>query len=566
MDRDAAGVSRNRFPYTRGNIKTAGQPARPGRHLTPGSLRSRAAATGRALTAFAMVAALVLATLAAIGVAVSIGIWTYNVKNLYDQVNQLEAELAMISGNGTTFFDDTWVMANGPQPGRKFMFNASLVAMGIKRNFALPDADGIILLEETFDPVFAENEFAIVGEFDTTTRIEFDLSLIPGSTTYVYSWPNKAGTVALLSDIIGILINGSSFFDSSFQILNDPDATKIAMFYAGDIPTGTTQQFAFPPLNGTLALTAGAQTISDKTLDNTNSLTIVDSSFVMEEVAGGNAVFFNADALTGNQTASFPDLTGTFAYTDGAQTISDKTLDNTNSLTIVDSNLAIQDTAGGNSLRFDADALTADRAVAAPDLDGDMLVVTAAGFVNFGTTLRFGDSTTNLYQVGDSTARVDFDLSAVSTATTRTASFQDKDCTLACLDDVTNGTFVDAGTWSPNISDVSGSLGGSPSVAYAVYTQTKSVVTASVWIEGLDSAASAVDVGFRLTLPVPRSGAFADRMEANGIGAATGDTSLDGDPLSVKAVVGAQKVLVEWRTANNGAVAINVQFSFTYTI
>jgi hypothetical protein len=55
-------------------------------------------------------------------------------------------------------------------------------------------------------------------------------------------------------------------------------------------------------------------------------------------------------------------------------------------------------------------------------------------------------------------------------------------------------------------------------------------------------------------------------MEANGIGAATGDTSLDGDPLSVKAAVGAQKVLVEWRTANNGAVAINVQFSFTYTI
>jgi len=354
------------------------------RHLTPGSIKSRAATTFNWLMNIIATIGLILAILAVIGVAVTTALWVYNVHDLDDEISQLSKEIDIINaslpdGNGTVVFDDEWIMANGPEPSRKFMLNASLVSMGIKRNYAVPDTDGIFLLEETFVPVFLENEFAVVGEFDETTRMEFDLSLIPGATTHTYSWPNKDGTVAMVSDIVAILVNGSDFLDSSFHIVNDPDMTKVAMFYAGNITTGTTRQYTFPNINGTLALTTGVQTLSDKTIDNTNSITVIDSNFAIEESAGSNAVLFDADALTTDRIVLFPDLAGTFVYTDGAQTISDKILDNTNSITVVDSNLAIEDTAGGNSELFDADALTTDR----------------------------------------------------------TTSFQDKDCTMACLDDIT---------------------------------------------------------------------------------------------------------------------------------
>lgn len=60
----------------------------------------------------------------------------------------------------------------------------------------------------------------------------------------------------------------TSFFDDNeFAIFDNLDSTKIAVFRADGIATGTTRTYTFPNLTGFITLTDGAQELADKTLD-----------------------------------------------------------------------------------------------------------------------------------------------------------------------------------------------------------------------------------------------------------------------------------------------------------
>jgi len=48
---------------------------------------------------------------------------------------------------------------------------------------------------------FTDSEFVIVSAADTSKKAKFDMSLITTSTTRTYTWQDKNGTIALLSDI-----------------------------------------------------------------------------------------------------------------------------------------------------------------------------------------------------------------------------------------------------------------------------------------------------------------------------------------------------------------------------
>tara|TARA_R100000655_G_scaffold32644_1_gene64552 strand:+ start:1650 stop:2963 length:1314 start_codon:yes stop_codon:yes gene_type:complete len=48
---------------------------------------------------------------------------------------------------------------------------------------------------------FTDSEFTIVSAVDTSKRAKFDVSLVTASTTRTYTYPDKSGTFALLSDV-----------------------------------------------------------------------------------------------------------------------------------------------------------------------------------------------------------------------------------------------------------------------------------------------------------------------------------------------------------------------------
>ena len=278
----------------------------------------------------------VFTVMAVVGLGVTTGLWQYNVNQLYDKdkqqqqrIAELEAQIQAINaslpaGNGTVFFDDTWVMANGAQPGRKFMFDAGQITVGTKETFIWPNVSGTVALQQTLPPaqtVFPEDEFAITGVADSR-RIEFDLSLLTPGAFRLYSTPNKNGVLALISDVVAIAGNTSVFSVASFGLIGDPD-TSIHMMFSDDLlQTDTNYTYIFPDAQGAdaeLVSTGGAQTLSGKTLDDSNTIEVVDSNLAILGTGGGNAAFFDANALSSDRTFDFPNVDMTFIGREGSQ-------------------------------------------------------------------------------------------------------------------------------------------------------------------------------------------------------------------------------------------------------
>jgi hypothetical protein len=284
-------------------------------------------------------------------------------------------------------------------------------------------------------------------------------------TNRTFSFPDLDGTLVLttgaqtLSDKTVDNSNNITVVDSNF-VIEDTAGGNSALFDANSLSVDRT--FSFPDLTGTFVLTSGAQTINDKILADSNAITVVDSNFAIEDTAGGNSALFNANALSGDHTFSFPDLTGTFVLTSGAQTINDKILADSNAITVVDSNFAIEDTAGGNSALFNADSLTGDNTFSFPDLTDTFLLTTGAQTVS-GKTL----DNTNSITVTDSNFAIEngigdqahFDASDITGDNTYLLPDQ-RNCTLVCKSDIASYTRGFFATGAPSV----------PNSAYTVLT------------------------------------------------------------------------------------------------
>lgn len=420
-----------------------------------------AGAAGGLSTAVIAITA-VVAIVAAVGMAVSTGLWVDNVHTLdrkadrnRDAIQDLESEIAML--NTSFFLDDEWTMANAADQSKQFMFNATLISAMTKRNYAWPDADGVVVLENTLPATnasFPEDEFNVFSFATPSIRISFDLDLLTAAR--MYDWPNKDGTVAMLSDVIQIAGNTSVFLDSAFAIENDPDTTKRGMFDASQISSLTNRTVSFANADGTMCLLEPPQTLSNKTLDSTNSATLLDAALTLQDdgdntkqlqfdlaalttgtlitatipmfpstssrelmfttgtqlVTGAktfddtalmirdsvttNEAQFNCTLLSSDQDYQFPDDSGVLVLEDAIQTLTRKTLDNTTTITVLDTQLTVQGTSGDPTitLQLDLDNMTAPRTLSAPDKSGTLaltsdLPVEGTWTPTFGTQVGY---------------------------------------------------------------------------------------------------------------------------------------------------------------------------------
>ena len=117
--------------------------------------------------------------------------------------------------------------------------------------------------------------------------------------------------------------------DTLFTIQDNADATKIAAFQASTIASATTRTYTFPNGDGIFTLNDLTQTLTNKELDNTNTITLKDTLFTLQDNSDATKimVFQLSGISTGNtRTLTIPDLSGTLVLTAGAQTLTDKTL------------------------------------------------------------------------------------------------------------------------------------------------------------------------------------------------------------------------------------------------
>lgn len=117
--------------------------------------------------------------------------------------------------------------------------------------------------------------------------------------------------------------------DTLFTLQDDGDATKQARLQLSGITTSTTRTYTLPDANTTVVGTGTTQTLTNKTLDNTTALTILDSNFTMQD-NGDNTkqLNFQLSSITSGQTKTLtaPDASTTIVGTDATQTLTNKTI------------------------------------------------------------------------------------------------------------------------------------------------------------------------------------------------------------------------------------------------
>lgn len=117
--------------------------------------------------------------------------------------------------------------------------------------------------------------------------------------------------------------------DNAFTLQDNGDPTKQVQFELSGVTTGTTRILTAPNFNGTILCEVTSQQISNKTLDNTNTLTVLDTKFLIEDNSDTTKrVAFQLSGLTTGNTRvlTVPDADTTLVGDDVAQTLSNKTL------------------------------------------------------------------------------------------------------------------------------------------------------------------------------------------------------------------------------------------------
>lgn len=152
-----------------------------------------------------------------------------------------------------------------------------------------------------------------------------------------------------------------------------PDTTD-TLVSATDFTTHTTDTTTHGT-TGDIVGTTDTQTLSNKTLDNTSTITVKDSAFtIQDDTDTSKQIKLQASGITTatTRTLTVPDADITLAGTTNSQTLSNKVLDNTNFITVKDNQFSIQDNVDSTKyVTFEVNGVTTGttRVLAIPDAD-----------------------------------------------------------------------------------------------------------------------------------------------------------------------------------------------------
>jgi hypothetical protein len=135
-------------------------------------------------------------------------------------------------------------------------------------------------------PAFFDDLFAIKDNSDPTKIAIFQASGINTGTTRTFTLPNQSGTLALLTDLTAT----GDFLDTVLRVSDQADGTKKLAFETSGITTGNTRTLMVPDASGTIALTATTQPLDDE-LTDVAGLTPADNAVII-----GNGSSFVAES------------------------------------------------------------------------------------------------------------------------------------------------------------------------------------------------------------------------------------------------------------------------------
>lgn len=160
---------------------------------------------------------------------------------------------------------------------------------------------------------------AVVGTTSTQTLTNKTL------TTPTITGPVMSGGLVNLNNQTILTIQDGS----NFSIQAAGDSSKKIQFNLSGITTATTRTLTIPDATTTMVGTGVAQTLSNKTLDNSSTVTVKDTLFTIQDDGDATKqVKFQASGVTTatTRTLTVPDASTTLVGTDATQTLTNKSL------------------------------------------------------------------------------------------------------------------------------------------------------------------------------------------------------------------------------------------------
>lgn len=180
------------------------------------------------------------------------------------------------------------------------------------------------LASGTADRVLVNDGSGVLSDSTVTTNDLNTLSGLAGETIVTTDNTQTLSNKTLDNSNIATLQ------DVNLTIQDNSDNTKQLKFEASAITTGTTRTLTAPDANTTILGTDATQTVSNKTLNNTNTITVQDSNFTLQDNSDNTKQLqLQLSGLTTatTRTLTAPDANTTILGTDSAQVITNKDID-----------------------------------------------------------------------------------------------------------------------------------------------------------------------------------------------------------------------------------------------